>query len=197
MTDLLAAAVVRKATEGAELVAEFFAAEAARIAACAVRLADAFAGGARLFAFGNGGSACDAQHVAVQLMHPIVEERRPFPAIALPTDTALLTAIGNDEDYALGFARQLDLLARPGDIALGFSTSGRSANVRRAMRAARDRALVTVAFTGKEGSRLPELCDFCFVVPSASIHRIQEVHLAAINILWDLVHVASGAEDIL
>jgi D-sedoheptulose 7-phosphate isomerase len=150
-----------------------------------------------LFAFGNGGSACDAQHLAVELMHPIVEKRRALPAYALPADPALLTAIGNDEDYALAFARQLELLARPGDIALAFSTSGKSASVTRALRTARERGLHTVAFTGKDGGALPALCDTCFVVPSYSIHRIQEIHLALIHVVWDLIHVATGAEDVL
>lgn len=193
----LAGAAVRKAREGAALSAEFFAAEAPRIAACARRLADAFEHGGRLFAFGNGGSACDAQHVAVELMHPIVEKRRALPAYALPADAALLTAIGNDEDYAVAFARQLELLARPGDIALALSTSGKSASVTRALRTAKDKGLLTVAFTGKDGGALPGLCDACFVVPSYSIHRIQEIHLALIHVIWDLIHVAGGAEDVL
>jgi D-sedoheptulose 7-phosphate isomerase len=193
----LSAAIVRKAREGAETAETFFAAEADRIVACCRAMAAAFDAGGRLFAMGNGGSACDAQHVAVEFMHPIIEKRPPLPALALSADAALLTAVGNDQDFSLAFVQQLRLLARPGDIALGISTSGTSANVNRALAAARELGLLTVGFTGRDGGRMVAACDHCFVVPSFSIHRIQETHATLLHVLWDLVHVVRGEEDVL
>jgi D-sedoheptulose 7-phosphate isomerase len=196
VTDLVAAAR-RKAHESAELVDAFFTAQAPAIEACARAIADRLASGGTLYSFGNGGSACDAQHVAVELMHPIFEKRRAFAAHALPNDVALASALGNDRDYALGFARQLELYGKRGDIALGISTSGQSANVVRALRAARGAGLLAVGFAGRDGGRLVDVCDHVFVVPSYSIHRIQEVHTVLLHILWDLVHLTLGEEDVL
>jgi D-sedoheptulose 7-phosphate isomerase len=190
-------AVLRKARESAGTNEAFFAAEADRIVACARAMAAAFDAGGRLFAMGNGGSACDAQHAAVEFMHPIVEKRPPLPAVALSTDAALLTAVGNDQDFSLAFVQQLQLLARPGDIALGISTSGKSANVNRALGAARDLGLLTVGFTGRDGGRMGEVCDHCFIVPSFSIHRIQEIHAVLLHVVWDVVHVIRGQEDVM
>ncbi|HZP40395.1 MAG TPA: SIS domain-containing protein [Candidatus Binatia bacterium] len=190
-------AVLRKARESAAVKEEFFAAEAPRVAALAERMAAAFGGGARLWVMGNGGSATDAQHVAVEFFHPIVEKRRPLPAAALVSDPALLTAIANDRDFAKVFADQLAVLARPGDMALAISTSGKSPNLVQALEAARRLELLTIAFTGKDGGRFPALADHCFVVPSFSIHRIQETHVALYHILWDCVHVALGEDDVL
>lgn len=189
--------ILRKARESAELKASFFAAQADRIAACCAELSAAFEKGARLFAFGNGGSSCDAQHVAVELMHPILEKRAPLPALALSNDVALLTAVGNDEDFSLVFAQQLRLLARRGDIALGISSSGKSANVNRALQTARELGMLTVGFSGRDGGRMPELCDHCFTVPSFSIHRIQEVQETLLHLIWDTLHVIRGEEDVL
>jgi D-sedoheptulose 7-phosphate isomerase len=160
-------------------------------------MARAFDQGGRLFVMGNGGSSCDAAHVAVEFMHPIIEKRPALPAVALTTDTALLTAVGNDQDFALAFSQQLKLLARPGDIVLGFSTSGKSANVNRALQAGREMGLLTVGFSGRDGGRMPEVCDHCFTVPSFSIHRIQETHETLLHILWDLIHVIRGQEDVI
>jgi D-sedoheptulose 7-phosphate isomerase len=196
VTDL-AAAVQRKARESASLIDAFFTEQAHAIEACARDLAARLAAGGRLYTFGNGGSACDAQHLAVELMHPIFEKRRAFPAYALPTDVALATALGNDRDYALGFARQLELLAKPGDIALGLSTSGQSANVVRALRTARQAGVLAIGFAGRDGGKLVDACDHAFVVPSYSVHRIQEVHTVLLHVLWDLMHLARGEEDVL
>lgn len=193
----LSAAVLRKSRESAATSEAFFAAEADRIVACCRALAAAFDAGGRLFVMGNGGSACDAQHVAVEFMHPIIEKRPSLPAVALSTDTALLTAVGNDQDFSLAFAQQLRLLARRGDVALGISTSGKSANVNRALGAAHDLGLLTVGFAGRDGGRMTELCDHCFTVPSFSIHRIQETHATLLHVLWDLVHVIRGEEDVI
>jgi D-sedoheptulose 7-phosphate isomerase len=189
--------VLRKCRESVTTKQEFFTEQAERIVACCAAMARAFEAGGRLFVMGNGGSACDAQHVAVEFMHPIIEKRPPLPAIALATDSALLTAVGNDQDFSVAFAEQLRLLGRPGDIALGISTSGRSANVNRALRTARELGMLTVGFAGRDGGRMPELCDHCFTVPSFSIHRIQETHATLLHVVWDLVHVSRGEEDVI
>ncbi|GAC1537308.1 MAG: hypothetical protein NVS2B9_03470 [Myxococcales bacterium] len=189
--------ILRKSAESRATQEQFFAAQADAIAACCGAMAQAFTGGARLFVFGNGGSACDAQHVAVEFMHPIFEKRPPLPALALTNDMALLTAIGNDRDFSLAFAAQLKLHARPGDVALGISTSGKSSNVNRALQAARELRMLTVGFSGRDGGRMPGLCDHCFTVPSFSIHRIQETQETLLHVLWDLIHVIRGEEDVI
>jgi D-sedoheptulose 7-phosphate isomerase len=197
MKEVLQAAVRRKSRESAATQETFFAAEAGRIADCAGALARAFAEGGRLFVFGNGGSSCDAQHAAVEFMHPIIEKRAALPAMALGAETALTSAIGNDRDFSLALAQQLRLLARKGDIALGLSTSGKSANVNRALQGARELGLLTIGLCGRDGGRMPELCDHAFVVRSFSIHRIQETHELLLHVLWDLVHLVRGEEDVL
>ena len=189
--------ILRKCRESMATKEQFFTEHADRIVSCAAAMARAFDQGGRLFVMGNGGSSCDAAHVAVEFMHPIIEKRPALPALALTTDTALLTAVGNDQDFSLAFAQQLKMLGRPGDIALGISTSGKSANVNRALQAARDAGLLTVGFAGRDGGRMPAICDYCFTVPSFSIHRIQESHETLLHILWDLIHVLRGEEDVI
>jgi D-sedoheptulose 7-phosphate isomerase len=191
------AAILRKSRESAQTQQRFFEEAADRIAACCSALRDVFERGGRLFVFGNGGSACDAQHVAVEFMHPIIEKRRALPAVALTNDTALLTAEGNDRDFSLVFADQLRVLARKGDAALGISTSGKSSNVNRALEAAREVGMLTLGFAGRDGGRMPQLCDHCFVVPSFSIHRIQETQEVLLHLIWDLVQVMGGEEDVI
>jgi D-sedoheptulose 7-phosphate isomerase len=195
--DDLRAKVMRKCRESMATKEQFFGEQAVRIGECCTALAKAFDEGARLFVMGNGGSSCDAAHVAVEFMHPIIEKRPPLPALALNTDTALLTAVGNDQDFSMAFVEQLRMLGRRGDIALGISTSGKSANVNRALQAAREIGMITVGFSGRDGGRMPQLCDWCFTVPSFSIHRIQESHETLLHILWDLIHVIRGEEDVI
>ncbi len=196
MSQALARAALRKAEESSRTKLEFFAKEAENIAGCAERMAQAFSTGARLYSFGNGGSACDAEHLALELMHPVIEKRRALPASALSCSSAFLSAVGNDQDFSLVFANQLAQLARAGDIAVGISTSGKSASVLRGLSAARERHMLTIGLSGRDGGRMREACDYCFTVPSFSIHRIQEVHETLIHVLWDLLHVALGAEDV-
>ena len=190
-------AVLRKVRESAEVSERFFVDNAAEIDTCARVLAQRFKAGGRLLVMGNGGSACDAAHIAVEFIHPIVEKRRALPAMALSSDTAILTAIGNDSDFSSVFERQLDLYAQPSDAALGISTSGSSANVCRALKRARSTNLLTIGFTGRDGGRMRDVCEHCFVVPSWSIHRIQETHVILLHVLWDLVHVSLGEDDVL
>ena len=189
--------VLRKVRESAATQEKFFSECADRISACAAAMASAFDRGARLFAMGNGGSACDAQHVAVEFTHPIIEKRRPLQAMALTVDTALLTAIGNDKDFSRIFSDQIKLLGREGDIVLGISTSGQSPNIIYALQAARGKGMLTIGFAGMDGGKLPGVTDYCFVVPSFSIHRIQETHVALLHIVWDLVHIVLGEEDVI
>jgi D-sedoheptulose 7-phosphate isomerase len=160
-------------------------------------MAQRFREGHKLLVMGNGGSACDALHVAVEFKHPIIEKRRALPAEALVADIATLTAISNDVDFSRVFVNQLRLVSQPGDMALAISTSGKSPNLIYALEAARSRGLMTIAFAGKDGGRFPEVADHCLIVPSYSIHRIQEVHATLIHVLWDLVHVSLGEEDVI
>jgi D-sedoheptulose 7-phosphate isomerase len=190
-------AILRKARESAEVKLRFFEDNAARLEACVLELAARFRDGGKLLVMGNGGSACDAAHVAVEFVHPIVEKRRALPALALTADPATITAIGNDTDFARVFVEQLELHARPGDAALGISTSGASANVNRALKRAREKGLLTIGFAGRDGGRMPEVCDHCFVVKTWSVHRVQETHTALLHLLWDEVHVALGEDDVL
>lgn len=189
-------AILRKARESAETQLRFFEAHAHALESCVRAMALRFRAGGRLLVMGNGGSACDAEHVAVEFMHPVVEKRRPLPAISL-LHVAGLTAIGNDTDFTRIFDEQLAVLASPHDIALGISTSGQSANVARALQRARAMRLLTVGFAGRDGGRVSELCDHCFTVPSWSTHRIQEAHTLLLHLLWDQLHVALGEDDVL
>lgn len=137
----------------------------------------ALARGNVVFFFGNGGSAADSQHLAAELVGRFVGERRPLPALALTTDTSILTSIGNDYGFDQIFLRQIQALGRPGDVAIGLSTSGNSPNVLQAIEAARACGLATVGLTGRDGGRLAELAHHCLRVPSDDTARIQESHI--------------------
>jgi D-sedoheptulose 7-phosphate isomerase len=139
--------------------------------------AAAIRNGNKLMFFGNGGSAADAQNLATELAVRYVKDRPPIAAVALTTDSSVLTAIGNDLGFEQVFARQIDAIGRPGDIAVGITTSGRSANVLHGLEAAKRRAITPAAFTGGNGGKLPGLADPLVVVPSATTARIQEMHI--------------------
>ena len=196
LTEPLREKVLRKCGESMETKQSFFSRYADALDQMSRALAERFEKGGRLFAMGNGGSLCDALHIAVEFNHPIIEKRLAFPAIPLMTDIATMTAISNDLDFTRVFVNQLRLQAGPGDVAMVFSTSGKSPNLIYALEAAREKKMLTVAFSGKDGGRFPEVSDYCFIVPSYSIHRIQETHATAVHIIWDLVHIALGAEDV-
>ncbi len=189
--------VLRKCRESAEMKEKFFEANAALLEEVCSRTAQALAAGGQIFVMGNGGSSCDALHAAVEFVHPIIEKRRAFPARALACDTALLTAISNDSDFSQTFAEQLRLFGRAGDIALGISTSGMSANVNYGLQTARERGMLTIGFSGKDGGRSKDIAEYCLTVPSFSIHRIQEVHTTLLHVMWDMIHVLLGEEDII
>jgi D-sedoheptulose 7-phosphate isomerase len=148
------------------------------------RLASCFEQGGKLLICGNGGSAADGQHFAAEFMNRFRIDRQPWPAIALSTDTSVLTSIANDAVYDDVFARQVQALGRPGDVLIGLSTSGRSANVLAALRAARERGLVTIGFTGEAGSEpMARACDLLLAVPSNETARIQEGHEFAYHVI--------------
>ena len=190
-------AVMRKCRESMEVKEKFFDRYADQIGELCQKMADRFQAGGRLWVMGNGGSACDAQHVAVEFIHPIIEKRRPLPALDLVSQIPVITAISNDKDYAKIFVDQLELWGKPGDMALALSTSGQSPNLIYGFQTARRKEMLTVAFAGKDGGRIVDGADYGFIVPSFSIHRIQECHVALLHIVWDLVHVALGEEDVI
>jgi len=189
--------VLRKCGESVEMKQKFFSHYAGQIEALAKDMAERFQSGRKLLVMGNGGSLCDALHFCVEFTHPIVEKRRAFPVIPLMTDICTMTAIGNDADYSRVFVNQLELLGQPGDMALAVSTSGKSPNLIYAIEAARKKQMLTIAWLGKDGGRLAEMADYSFVVPSYSIHRIQEVHATLVHIAWDLIHIALGEDDVI
>jgi len=139
---------------------------------------------------GNGGSSCDAAHVAVEFSHPVTAGRPALAAVSLVADLAMISAVGNDVGFEHIFVRQLIAQGRTGDAVIGFSTSGDSANLIAAFAKARDMGVVTIGMAGGEGGRMRTsgVVDHLLVVPTTSIHRIQECHVAAYHILWDLVH---------
>lgn len=189
--------ILRQAYEAAETKKQFFDEHSERIAECCKKMAQRFDEGGKLLVFGNGGSSCDAMHMAVEFTHPIIERRPALPAMSLTNDMATLTAIGNDQDFSLAFVQQLKLLGKPGDIAMGMSTSGKSSNVNRALQAARDMGMLSIGYAGRDGGRMPGHCDYCFTVSSFSIPRIQETQETLLHIMWDLVNVIRGEEDVL
>lgn len=143
--------------------------------------------GGKILVFGNGGSAADAQHFAAELINRFRVERAAIAAIALTTDTSVLTSIANDSSFDRVFARQIEGLGRPGDIAFGISTSGRSPNVIAALTEAKRQKLATVALVGSDRSVVDPLADVCITVPSAATARVQEVHHTILHIVCELL----------
>jgi D-sedoheptulose 7-phosphate isomerase len=191
----VARSTVEKAAEIHALRQDTLRQWADRVAACAVAMADAFGRGARLLAFGNGGSSTDAADLVHAFLHP--DRGRPLPAMSLAADVAVLTALANDVGFDVVFARQVAAHGRRGDIAVGLSTSGGSANVLRAFDEARARGLLTVGFAGYDGGAMRESAavDHLFVVPSSSVHRIQEVQTTLYHVLWEATQAALTADE--
>ena len=156
------------------------------IDAVGIEILQALRRGKKVLVFGNGGSAADAQHLASELTGRFVRHRKALPAIALTTDSSALTAISNDYGFDHVFSRQVEALASEGDIVIGISTSGESASVVRAMEAAQNIRCVTIGLTGREGGKLPHLCNRCLVVPCNETALIQEVHESIIH-AWGTV----------
>jgi D-sedoheptulose 7-phosphate isomerase len=165
-----------------------------KILAVATMLADAFRDGKKLLVMGNGGSAADAQHLAGEIVGRFQLERRGLPAIALSTDTSILTAVGNDYGYDAVFRRQVEALAQQGDVVIGISTSGSSPNVLSALRLAGEMGCKTVGLLGKDGGSIRPLVDLDLTVPGNDTPRIQEGHITIIHILCELVEQALFGE---
>jgi D-sedoheptulose 7-phosphate isomerase len=181
------ASTVAKVAEVLELRRVIARRDGARMAQCAREMAARFAAGGRLFAFGNGGSATDAQQIATLFLHP-AGGVRPLPAFGLASDTSVVTALCNDIGVEVVFSRQLGAFGHPRDIAVGLSTSGNSANLVRAFEEAGRCGMLTIGLAGYEGGKMAELdtIDYLFVAPSASIHRIQEAQTTIYQVLWEL-----------
>lgn len=158
-----------------------FVVEAAKV------IVESYRNGGRILVCGNGGSAADAQHFAAELVGRYNFDRPPLPALALNTDTSILTAVGNDYGFDKAFARQVYANASQGDVLVGFSTSGSSSNVLAAFDAGRERRTKLIALTGRRGESLRNVADVCLVVPSAVTPRIQEVHQVAYHLVCHLV----------
>lgn len=186
----LVGSVLEKARHGREVAQSFFEQHAAALIGAARALSRVFASGGKVLCMGNGGSSCDAAHFAVEFLHPITAGRPALPVHNLTMDVATLSAIGNDLGMRHVFRRQLEAHARENDGLLGFSTSGNSENLMAAYEKAKELGLVTLGLTGGDGGQMKAsgLVDHCLVVGTDSIHRVQEVHVAAYHILWDLTH---------
>lgn len=158
-----------------------------RVEEAARMITDAYEREGRVIAFGNGGSAADAQHLAGELVGRFDRTRRPLPAMALSVDPSVVTCIANDFSFEDVFARQVQAHARPGDVAIGYTTSGRSENVVRGLRAGREAGAATVVFAGGDGMPAAEHADVALVVPSSSTARVQEMHLLLMHLVMDQV----------
>jgi D-sedoheptulose 7-phosphate isomerase len=186
---------VAKAREITELRRLVSTRDSARLMSCARAAAARFADGGRLLAFGNGGSATDAQELATLFLNP-GGDARPLPALGLASDTSVVTALCNDIGVDVVFARQIAAFGRRSDIAVGLSTSGNSENLLRAFDEASRRGLLTVGIAGYDGGKMAELdsIDYLFVAPSSSVHRIQEAQTTLYHVLWELTQRALAAE---
>jgi D-sedoheptulose 7-phosphate isomerase len=189
MTEFLAASFVRAEIDKSVAMLNALRADPTLLAAVehAARLcADALGRGNKVMFAGNGGSAADAQHLAAELVGKLNYERPGLPALALTTDSSILTAVSNDYGYDELFRRQIEALGAPGDVLVAISTSGRSKNILRALTAARDKGITTLGMTGADGGEMPELCDLCLRAPSRETQKIQEAHIVLGHILCGL-----------
>lgn len=194
LNELIAARFARSMT----IPETFFAAEEERIAQACWAMARRFHKGGRLLAFGNGAWASDAQHVSVEFVHPVIVGKRALPGLALTNDAATLSSVMAGEESGASFARHLSLLARPQDIAMGFSLYGRDANVAATLTTAKRLGLLALGLAGGDGGVVRQAdSDFCFVVPSDDPLVIQETHETLYHVLWELVHVFFEHEGLL
>lgn len=187
MTDKARSIVLEHATEGAKIREAYFRDHADKVVDVARRIAVCMARGGKLLIAGNGGSAADAQHVAAEFVNRFLMERPPLPAIALTTDTSALTAIGNDYGFDKVFEKQVQALGVGGDMFIAISTSGNSSNLVHALKAARDKGIVTVGITSMTGGEMARYCDHLLSVQHKHTPLIQEVHLAIEHLICQLV----------
>jgi D-sedoheptulose 7-phosphate isomerase len=172
-----------------EAVSRFFRRHAGEVERAATAMAQALSAGGKILFFGNGGSAADAQHLAAELVNRMVSERRALAALALTTDSSVLTSIANDSRYRRIFSRQLEALGRPGDVALAITTSGNSPSILEGLESARRMKLTTVGLLGRDGGRARPLCDHPLIVEHETTARIQEVHLVIGHLLCEQVEI--------
>ncbi len=177
----------QRLTRTREAVDRFLTERSGELSCFAELVVDVYRSGCKVLIFGNGGSAGEAQHIAAELVNRMLVDRPPLPAIALTTDTSVLTSIGNDYSFEEVFSKQVESLGRPGDLAWGLSTSGTSPNVNLALEAARRKGLRCAAMAGRPGSPVGELCEVCLWVDAETTPLIQEVHLAAAHVVCELV----------
>lgn len=173
--------------EGADSLLKVANEQSGLILEAAILIVRCIRNGGKLLLFGNGGSAADAQHLAAEFVGRFVRKRQALPAIALTTDSSILTAVGNDYGFEQIFARQVEALGRPGDVAVAISTSGVSPNVIEGVKRARSQEIQTIGFAGKDGGALAKLVDFAITVPAENTARIQECHIAIGHIICELV----------
>jgi D-sedoheptulose 7-phosphate isomerase len=194
----LLALVTARFQQSMSIPEAFFAHEASRIAEACWAMARRFHQGGRLLAFGNGAWATDAQHVSVEFVHPVIVGKRALPALALTNDSATITGLMTGGETDMPFVRQLKALARPQDMALGFSPDGNCANVAAALDVAKQIGLLTLGLTGGDGGQLSGSdLDFCFVVRARDPLVIQETHETLYHVLWELVHIFFEHEGLL
>lgn len=182
--------VAQKAAHSVRIKKCFFDQNAQAIVDTAKAIAEVYLAEGKMLVMGNGGSSCDAAHFAVEFQHPITAGRPALPVINLILDTAMLSAVGNDVGFKHIFVRQLEAHAKAGDGLMGISTSGNSENLIAAFRKGKEMGLTTIGLTGSDGGKMQtsDLLDYCLIVDTDSIHRIQESHVTTYHILWDLVH---------
>jgi D-sedoheptulose 7-phosphate isomerase len=189
MNSALQESVRQKAAHHQKVVDDFFAGNGQKVVAAAGAIADVYRRNGRLFTMGNGGSSCDAAHVAVEFLHPVTAGRVALTAIDLTADRTMMSAVANDVGFQHVFVRQLIAQARPGDGLIGLSTSGNSDNLGRAFLKAREMGVTTIGLAGMSGGEMAKIgLDHCLVVETDSIHRVQECHVIIYHILWDRVH---------
>lgn len=184
---MMEARIAQMADESERASREFFTTSRELVARAAQLICDSMRAGGKLLVFGNGGSAADAQHIAAELAFKMGRERRALAAIALTTDTSLLTAVSNDHSFDLVFARQLQALGSRGDVALAISTSGNSQNVITAIEEARRLGITTIGLLGNNGGKASELVDLALIVRHPETPRIQEVHITIGHIVCQLI----------
>jgi D-sedoheptulose 7-phosphate isomerase len=187
--------IQQMARESLETKKAFFDSHSDTVVRTAELLIASIKAGGKVLIFGNGGSAADAQHIAAELVNRLNYDRPPIAAIALTTDTSILTSVGNDSSFDDLFERQLRALGRQGDVAIAISTSGNSPNVLRAVAAARELGITTVALAGRDGGKLAHVADISLVVDAQSTQRIQETHITIGHILCELVEDALYGES--
>jgi D-sedoheptulose 7-phosphate isomerase len=181
--------IVKAFEESAEVKLSFVKKNLKTILAAVDLIVDAFQEGNKVMLFGNGGSAADAQHIAAEFVNRFLIERPPLPAMALTTDTSVITSIGNDYNYDQIFLKQVKALGKEGDIAWGISTSGNSPNVIKALKAAKSMGMKTIGLTGKDGGKMGKMVDFHLNVESDSTPRIQETHITLSHVICELVDI--------